>query len=77
MHLSKLAHLMSIAIGIIGMIALLGAWIAGDEGIVLGVSQGHFFDDAIVLELFAISMSVCTLVRLQLEKDKPGSSPIL
>ena len=77
MKLSKLAHLMSIAIGIIGMLALFGAWIAGEKGMFLGISQGHLFNDAIVLELFAIGMAVCTLVRIQLEKAGLGSSPII
>lgn len=77
MKLSKLAHLMSIAVGIIGILALFGAWIAGEKGSFLGISQGHLFNDAIVLELFAIGMAVCTLVRIQLEKIGPGSFPIL
>ena len=74
---SKLMHLMSIILAILGPIALVGAWSAGDGGTFLGLSQGHLFNDAIVLELIAIAASVCTLVRIQLEKDHPGSSPIL
>ena len=77
MKLSKLAHLISIIVGVIGALALLGAWIAGEKGTFLRVGQGHLFNDAIVLELIAIAMAVCTLVRMQLEKDRPGSSPIL
>jgi hypothetical protein len=67
----------SILVGIAGALALIGAWIAGAGGTFLGFSQGHLFNDAIVLELIAIAMAVCTLVRMQLEKDRPGSSPIL
>ena len=77
MKLSKVIHLISILVGILGALALLGAWIAGDEGAFLGFSQGHLFNDAIVLQLIAIAASVCTLVRIQLEKDSPRSSPIL
>lgn len=78
MKLSKVIHLMSLIVGLVGALALFGAWIAGEEnGTFLGFSQAHLFNDAIVLELIAIAASVCTLVRMQLEKDSPGSSPIL
>jgi uncharacterized membrane protein len=77
MKLSKVIHLMSLIVGLVGALALFGAWIAGEEGTFLGFSQGHLFNDAVVLELIAIAASVCTLVRMQLEKDSPGSSPIL
>ncbi len=73
MLLSKMAHLMSIITGIAGAGALVGAWIAGEGGLF----QAHLFNDAIVLELITIAMAVCTLVRLQLEKARPGASPII
>lgn len=53
------------------------AWIAGEGGTFLGLFGAHLFNDAIVLEMITISMAVYTLVRLQLEKARPGSSPIL
>ena len=77
MKLSKLIHLISILVGIAGAICLVGAWIAGDKGTFMGFSQAHLFNDAIVLELIAIAASVCTLTRINLERDNPGSSPIL
>jgi hypothetical protein len=77
MKLSKLMHVMSILIGIVGGLALVGAWAAPESGTFLGISQGHLFNDAIVLELVAIAASVCTLVRIQLEKANPGSSPLI
>lgn len=77
MRLSKLIHLASILLGIVGALALLGAWAAGEQGAVFGLSQAHLFSDAIVLELMAIAASVCTLVRLQLEAANPGRSPLI
>ena len=77
MKLSKVAHLMSIVIGIAGAFCLIGAWIAGENGSFFGFSQAHLFNDAIVLELITIAMALCTLVRMQLEKDNPGLSPII
>ena len=77
MKLSKLIHLISILVGIVGALAIFDAWSAGENCTFLGFSQGHLFNDAIVLELIAIAASICTLVRIQLEKNNPGSSPIL
>ena len=77
MKLSKIIHLISIILAILGPIALVGAWSAGDGGTFLGLSQGHLFNDAIVLELITIATALCTLVRLQLEKDQPGTSPLV
>lgn len=77
MKLSKIMHLMSILIGIVGALALFGAWAAQENGTFLGLSQGHLFNDAIVLELIAIAASICTLVRIELEKANPGFSPLL
>jgi hypothetical protein len=77
MKLSKLAHLASIIISIAGFLCLVGAWAAGDRGTSFGFSQAHLFNDAIVLELIAIAAALCTLVRMQLEKNKPGSSPVI
>jgi hypothetical protein len=77
MKLSELIHLISILVAIAGALCLFGAWIAGERETFPGLSQGHLFNDAIVLELIAIAASVCTLTWMQLEKDNPGSSPIL
>ena len=47
------------------------------SGTLLGSSQVHLFHDAIVVEMIAIAASVCTLVRLRLEKNNPGASPLI
>ena len=77
MKLSKLAHLLSIVLGLAGAICLIDAWAAGETGTLLGLSQMHLYNDAIVVELLAIAMALCTLVRMQLEKDNPGCSPAI
>ncbi len=68
---------MSILIGIAGAFFLASAWAAGEGGTFLGFSEGHLFNDAVGLELITIAMALCTLVRLQLEKDQPGTSPLV
>lgn len=77
MKLSKVAHLLSIVLGIAGALCLVGAWAAGEGGSFFGFSQAHLFNDAIALELITIAMALCTLVRMQLEKDRPGFSPVI
>lgn len=72
LKLSWLVHLVSILLGILGALALSGAWVAGERGALFGLSQAHLFGDAIVPELMAIAASICTLVRLQLEGARRG-----
>ena len=69
MKKSSLMHWISIVTGIWGALALLAAWVAGDGGTAFGFSQSHLFNDAIVLQLIAISAGVCALYRRQLEKE--------
>lgn len=51
--------------GIWGGLALVGAWIAGENGAALGFSQKHLYNDAIVLTLVGISALVCAILYLQ------------
>ena len=69
MKKSLFMHGVSIITGIWSVFALLGAWLAGEEGAFLGFSQSHLFNDAIVLELIAISAGICALYRRQLEHE--------
>ena len=62
-------HLCSIILGILGGLALVMAWFAGEGGAVLGFSQSHLYNDALVLEVIAISAGVCALYRRQLERE--------
>lgn len=77
MKLSKMMHVVSWLFGWAGLFALIGAWVAGENGRFLGFLQGHLFNDAIVFELMAIAASVCTQTRMQLEKDNPGKLNVL
>ncbi len=73
MKLSKVMHAIAILVSILGVLVLFGAWIAGEDGTFLRFSQRHLFNDAIVLQLIAIAFATCTLIRMQLEKQSPGS----
>lgn len=62
-------HGTSIVTGIWSVLALFAAWTAGENGTALGFSQQHLYNDAIVLQLIAISAGVCALYRRQLERE--------
>ncbi len=69
MRKSSFIHGVSIVTGILGGLALIGAWIAGGNGTIFGFSQSHFYNDAIVLTLISISGGVCAMYRRQLERE--------
>ncbi len=69
MKKSSFIHGVSIVSGIWGALAMLAAWFAGEDGTFWGFSQAHLFNDAMVLQLIAISAGVCALYRRQLESE--------
>jgi len=69
MKKSKLFHGVSIVTGIWGALALIGAWLAGENGTIFGFSQVHCYNDAIVLTLISISAGMCAMYRRQLERE--------
>lgn len=73
MKYSSLMHATMIGAGILGGIALVGAWIAGESGAFLGFSAGLLYTNALNLQIVAISAGICTLVRRKMEKENPGS----
>lgn len=69
MKKSTFIHGASIVTGIWGMLALIGAWLAGEGGTAFGFSQTHLYNDAIVLILISASAGVCAIYRRQLERE--------
>lgn len=68
----KVMHATMVVAGTIGFLALISAWIAGENGSFLGFSQSHLYWDALNLQAIAISAGICTLVRRQMVKENPG-----
>ena len=68
MKKSLFIHGVSIVAGIWGVLALIGAWFAGQNGTIWGFTQQHRYNDAIILTLISISSGVCALYRRQLEQ---------
>lgn len=69
MKKSSFIHGVSIVAGLWGVLALIGAWLAGQNGTIFGFTQQHCFYDAIILELISVSAGVCVIYRRQLEND--------
>lgn len=70
MKRSSIMHWIARVVGIWGGLALVGAWVAGENGTILGFSQQHLYNDAIVLTLIGISALVCALLYWQQEKSQ-------
>lgn len=69
MKKSSLIHGVSIVTGTWGMLALIGAWLAGEGGSIWGFSYQHCINDATILILISISAGVCALYRRQIERE--------
>lgn len=67
MKKSTFIHGVSVVTGLWGGLALIGAWLAGQDGTIFGFSQQHCYYDAIILILISISAGVCAIYRQGLE----------
>lgn len=65
MKWSNTLHFLSYTSGIVGVLALLGAWMAHLNGTFITMSEQHLFSDATVLLLVAIWLNLSTLVHLK------------
>lgn len=70
MKKSLIMHWLGRVVGVWGALALVGAWVAGEDGTALGFSQPRLYNDAIVLTLIAISALVCAMLYLQQEQSR-------
>lgn len=68
MKRSSIFHNIARVTGILGGLALVGAWLAGEKGTTLGFSQQHLYNDATVITLISISALACALFYWQQEK---------
>ena len=65
MKWSKILHGISAITGVVGILALIGAWIASWNGSFIGLNEQHLFNDAISLFLASIAFGVGTLIHLK------------
>ena len=66
MKWSPILHGIAAVAGIVGALALIAAWIAG-QGTFFGLPQEHFFEDAKALLLVSIAFGIGTLIHLKEE----------
>lgn len=67
---SEVLHFLTMISVLASFASLLGAWLAGEEGTVLGFSQNHLFNDANALLLLGIALALGTLIHRDLEKRR-------
>ena len=65
---SPILHGIAFSTAMVGVLALVGAWIATARGTFLGVSEEHLFNDAISLLLVSIAFGIGTLMHQNEEK---------
>ena len=67
MKWSPILHRIALVSGVLGVLALIAAWIAS-SGTFLGFTQAHFFEDAKALLLVSIAFGIGTLIHQNQEK---------
>lgn len=68
MKLSKIFHVLSVVAGLAGLATLVGAWLANQNGTMMGFSEIHLFNDTVALLLVAIWLQLATMHHMMLEK---------
>lgn len=68
MKWSPLLHGFAVITGVLGVLALIAAWIAAGYGTFMNLSEAHLFNDAEGLLLTSIAFGIGTLIHLKEEK---------
>lgn len=67
MKWSPILHNIACISGVLGVLALIAAWVAGN-GTFLGFTQQHFFEDAKAVLLVSIAFGIGTLIHQNEER---------
>lgn len=70
MKWSPILHNVAFITAVLGVLALVAAWIAAFNGSFLGQTQTHFFEDAKTLLLVSIAFGIGTLIHQNEERRK-------
>ena len=68
MKLSKLMHIASVIVGLVGVVIFAGAILGGADGLVFGVTKIDALFCAGILILIAIWLAIGTIHHMMLEK---------
>ena len=66
---SKLLHIVSVTVGLVGVIAFAGAIIGGGDNLVFGITKMDALACAAILILIAIWIQIATIHHMMLEKN--------
>lgn len=69
MKLSKILHVLTVLVGLIGIGTLVAATIAGSDNLVLGFTREHLLFCSIIVFLIAIWLQLATIHHMMLEKN--------
>jgi len=68
MKWSQMLHNSAVFVVAGGALSILAAWLAGESGTFMGLSQRHLFSDATALLLLGISLQLGTLIHRDIER---------
>ena len=68
MKLSKLMHVVSVIVGLIGVVSFFGAVFGGSDNLIFGVTKADALLCAGILILIAIWIQIATIHHMMLEK---------
>ena len=68
MKWSPLLHTIAALSGVFAVIAIFAGWILGSQGTLFGLSQGHLFNNGMMLLLISIAFGIGTLIHQQEER---------
>ena len=68
MKLSKILHVISVVVGLAGVVSFTGAVLGGSDNLVFGITKADALTCAAVLMLIAIWAGIGTIHHLRLEK---------
>lgn len=68
MKLSKLMHVVSVIVGLIGVVTFLGAVLGGADNLVFGITKVDALLCSAILILIAMWLQIATIHHMMLEK---------
>lgn len=68
MMLSKLMHITSVIVGLVGVVVFAGAVLGGADNLVFGITKADALACAAILILIAIWVQIATIHHMMLEK---------
>ncbi|MDP2741629.1 MAG: hypothetical protein Q8O66_03030 [bacterium] len=70
MKLSKLIHVASVVVGLVGVITFIGAVFGGSDNLVFGITKVDALLCSAILILIATWLQIATIHHMMLEKHK-------